>query len=197
MAGRVPVQHVESGKIFASIREAARYFGINEERINGKSCFLPGYTFKKAHVDTASLRIPYTSEPELWRPIPEYEGLYSISNKGRIRSDKFINRFKKYSTNKQGQHVVILSKNSCPKCCTVESLWNLTWIDRPVPESNFDVTKKYKPVKCVDDNMVFDSRKACCSYYGIDYGKFLKAIRAAKQNNSQTFSCKSKNFKLI
>ena len=196
MAGKIPVIHVESGKVFASIKEAARYYGLNEERVSGKSLPLPGYTFRKAVADTTELRIPQTCGPEEWKPIPGYEGLYSISNKGRIRSDRF-NRIKKPSTNNSNQHIIVLSKNSIPHCYTAESLYFLTWMDKPISESNFCIARKYKPIRSIDDNITFNSRKACCEYYSFDYAKFMKAIKAAKTSNSDTFSFKSKNFKIL
>lgn len=75
-----------------------------------------------------------SQDSEIWKPIPDYEGLYEVSNLGRIKSipKKVKNssgsfRFlpeknKKIYTNRNGYKIVNLSKNNKSKTHTVHRL---------------------------------------------------------------------------
>lgn len=191
MSRRIQVRHLESGKIFSSIKDAAQFFGIDTRYVDGRREFKEGLTFEQlSEIDYSMLRIPQTDSPEEFRSIPGYEGLYSISNKGTVRSDKFPGRIKKVYVNKSKQHIVILSKNSSPHCFTVESLYKLTWLSKPISKFPFH-SNRGKPIKCIEDDKLFPSIKECCVYYKIDYAKFLKASKSAKND---TIKCKGHTF---
>lgn len=65
-------------------------------------------------------------ENEIWKDIPEYEGLYQVSNLGRVKSLNY-NRmgkegFIKSSLNPQGYCTLVLTKNGKGKTRTVHQL---------------------------------------------------------------------------
>lgn len=88
---------------------------------------------------------------ELWKDIPNYEGLYQASNMGNIRSlDKIVPKWnkpykrkikgrvlKKHKAN-GGYNVVALHKNKNQKTYKVSRLIGITWKDNPdnKPEIN-------------------------------------------------------------
>jgi len=80
---------------------------------------------------------------EIWRDIPEYDGLYQSSNFGRIRSVGHIRKngtnqyyqkgkILKFNKNPNGYLQVRLSKNGCAKTFRVNRLIALTFIDNPM-----------------------------------------------------------------
>ena len=85
-------------------------------------------------------------EKEIWRDIPEYEGLYQISNYGRVRSlDTIINckgaknidkhirygKILKQSKNPKGYYYVNLSKDGKVKNTRVHRLVALCFVNNP------------------------------------------------------------------
>lgn len=195
MMKSVRIRHVESGKEFDSIKAASTFFKIDKCYVNGRRRFKEGLAFERlpSEPDSNGLRIPNTDEPETFKSIPGYEGLYSISSKGRVRCDKFSGRFKKYSTTKSNQHIVVLSKNSQPHSHTVESLYYLTWHNTPISKSPFHADKS-KAIQCLDDHRIFKSQLECTSYYHIDYSKFIKASKTAE---SGIFSYREHTFMFL
>ena len=65
---------------------------------------------------------------EQWREIPGYEGLYEVSNCGRIRKG---DRLKSLRSDKGGYLNVWLSKNGIQKCLKVHRLVALAFIKNP------------------------------------------------------------------
>lgn len=65
---------------------------------------------------------------EIWRDIPEYEGLYQVSNLGRIRRGE---RIKKPHVDHGGYLTVWLSKHSKMKCLKVHRIVALSFIPNP------------------------------------------------------------------
>lgn len=60
---------------------------------------------------------------EIWRDIEGYEGIYQVSNEGRVKSLKFgKERILVHNIHKSGHHFVDLSKNSQKKHVQVYSL---------------------------------------------------------------------------
>lgn len=189
-----PVRHVESGIEFPSISAAARHFKISrkylQRTLGNEQPFNPGLTFERLPTDIDRLRIIINpSEPEEFKPIKGFETLYEISNKGQIRSLKFPDRIKKPSTNKSGQHIIVLNKDHTPHCYTVESIYQQTWQNK---ESRSSIFKKQrnKQVMCTDDNRIFNSYMECCQFYGIDYQKFRTALHSSS-NAFFTFTNKT------
>lgn len=84
---------------------------------------------------------------EEWRDIINYEGLYQVSNYGRIKSlsngSDRTERIKSLSTQTGGYHMVTLSKNRKAKNCLVHRL---------VAEAFLQNTNNYKIVNHIDHN---------------------------------------------
>ncbi len=74
---------------------------------------------------------------EIWKPIPNYEGSYEVSNKGRIRSLNKGIILKPYVQN-NGYYVIRLHKNGVCVGKTVHRIVASTFIDNPLslPEVN-------------------------------------------------------------
>lgn len=172
--GRRPVRDKDTGQEFSSIRKAALFYGVSIgmlTKLMRENLPLP-----------KGLNLEYVEpieEHELdleeeWKPIPGYEGLYSISNKRNIRSDRFHDRYKKITHTAANQDVVVLSKHSRPKCYTVNSLYALAWEGKPINKPPFK--PKGTKVRCKTDNKEFNSCIECAAYYKIDYHKLLKIL---------------------
>lgn len=75
-------------------------------------------------------------ENENWIDIAEYEGLYQVSNTGKVRAlnyrqKKNYTKELKYNLNKHGYRQVHLSKNGTKKCFTIHKLVAKTFIPNP------------------------------------------------------------------
>ena len=72
---------------------------------------------------------------EEWRDIEGYEGLYQVSNKGRVKSLKYNKTKKekvlKFGTNRYGYKYVVLSKDNTPKLKKVYRLVAEAFIPNP------------------------------------------------------------------
>lgn len=78
---------------------------------------------------------------EIWKDIEDYEGLYQVSNMGRVRSlartvchGKFFHKLQEehilsHNVLKTGYHQVFLSKNGKPKAFTVHRLVAFAFVD--------------------------------------------------------------------
>lgn len=106
---------------------------------------------------------------EIWKDIKGYEGLYQVSNLGRVRSlprngtVKEIRLLKQHVKN-SGYYIVILSKNNNQKCKTVHRLVAETFIENP---------KGYLVVNHKDENKKnnnVDNLEWCTQKYNINYG---------------------------
>ena len=113
---------------------------------------------------------------EIWRDIKDYEGLYQVSNLGRIRSfDRWVKskngsiricrgRILKPYTNKDGYLCVVLSKNNKQKTFRVNRLVAQAFLDNPnnLPQVNHkDENKQNNNV----ENLEF-----CDCKYNINFG---------------------------
>ena len=121
-----------------------------------------------------------------FRCIPGYEGLYSISQSGQIRSDKF-NRTKYPSDVKNGQQIIMLYKNNIPSLFTVKSLIDLVWNNTPITEKPGVAEVHSKPVRCITTDETFSSYKECCEAFHFGYKEFSKV--ASHNHNRFTFNC--------
>lgn len=90
---------------------------------------------------------------EEWRPVKGYEGLYEISDKGRVKSFKRPGNWKtkilKNTKNIDGYFTVVLSKNKNKKTAFIHKLIASAFIDNP----------ENKPIVChkndiKDDNSI-------------------------------------------
>ena len=66
---------------------------------------------------------------EVWRDIKGYEGIYMISDQGRVKFDK--EKILKPGRNPDGYLLVILSKDKIRKTCTIHRLLCLNFLDNP------------------------------------------------------------------
>lgn len=110
---------------------------------------------------------------DIFKPIPGYEGLYSISQLGQIKHDKYARTVHPVVT-KRGYEVVVLSKNGIPTMYVLDSLVALAWKGRPIRKHSNIV--RNKQVKCVETNEVFDSHKECAQHFGFNYSEFRTAV---------------------
>lgn len=70
---------------------------------------------------------------EIWKDIPQYEGIYQVSNYGNVRSLNYkkTNTIKlfKPSTNNYGYYQIVLTKNKKPKTFKVHQLVAITFLN--------------------------------------------------------------------
>lgn len=67
---------------------------------------------------------------ELWLPIIGYEGLYDVSNLGRIRNSR-TNKILRLGKHRQGYKLVSLYKNKKEKTLLVHRLVAMAFIENP------------------------------------------------------------------
>lgn len=107
-------------------------------------------------------------ESEVWKPVVGYEGLYEVSNIGRVRSINFHNSGKakvmRPSLNTWGYLIVDLRKNNKRHSYTVHRLVAFAFIPNPdnLPEINHKNEIKY-------DNTV-ENLEWCTRKYNMNYG---------------------------
>ena len=111
---------------------------------------------------------------EEWKDIKGYEGLYQISNLGRIKSLNY-NRTKKEkilsnSTNRKGYLFVILYKNGKKKSFKVHRLVAIHFIENP--NNYFQVNHKDEN----KSNNRVDNLEWCTQEYNLNYGTRNKRI---------------------
>jgi len=104
---------------------------------------------------------------EIWKDIPNYEGLYQISNLGNVKSF-YKNNIKgkklKFGTTRKGYLFVILRKNKKGKLYTIHRLVALTFI--PNPHNYLEINHKDENKK----NNRVDNLEWCTHKYNANYG---------------------------
>ena len=137
---------------------------------------------------------------EIWKDIKGYEGLYQISNEGRVRSlDKWMpHRFgkqfikgiiKKQKINKYGYFTVNLKKDDVLKTYNVHRLVAQTFI--PNPDNLPQVNHKDE---CKTNNRL-ENLEWCTSKYNVNYGTGIK--RMAKSRSKAVVLCNSEDKPLV
>ena len=140
---------------------------------------------------------------EVWKEIKEYEGVYFISNKGRIKSvDRRIPNTNGVGTrlikgkilsttlNNKGYKCVSLHKNGKIKTFTIHRLVALYFI--PNPNNYSDVNHKDENKK----NNKVENLEWVTHEYNMNYGE--RAIKASKKlKNTRTLSKNGKARKVI
>src|SRR5687767_1153185 len=81
---------------------------------------------------------PDTTTPEIWRPIPRYEGLYSVSNFGQVRRDSSlqysgVGRILRPGTNRKGYRYLGLCRDAKRQWFEVHRLVALAFLG-PCPD---------------------------------------------------------------
>ena len=101
---------------------------------------------------------------EIWKPIKGYEGLYEVSNWGRVKSLKFGKERILKPSIRHGYYFVGLSKNGIVKTYQVHRLVAEAFIDNP---------NNYKEVNHKDENKLNNSVENlewCDRLYNVRYG---------------------------
>ena len=111
---------------------------------------------------------------EIWKDIKGYEGLYQVSNMGRVKSFNYKNTGKEGilegSKNKRGYKVVHLSKNGKTNHYRIHRLVAITFIPNP---------NNYPEVNHIDEdknNNRMDNLEWCDGKYNLNYGTRNKRI---------------------
>lgn len=108
------------------------------------------------------------SDDEEWRDIVGYEGLYQVSNKGRVRGFNYRNKREthilKLLPNKKGYYIVGLTKNCRRKTFVVHRLVANAFI--PNPDNLPQINHKDE----VKTNNYIDNLEWCTNKYNHDYG---------------------------
>ena len=105
------------------------------------------------------------TEEEIWCPIKGYEGIYEVSDQGRVRSLKFgKERILKQGRNPEGYLLVCLCKNGEHKAYKVHRLVAQTFIPNPdnLPQVNHKDENK--------ENNSVHNLEWCTNKYNSNYG---------------------------
>ena len=121
--------------------------------------------------------IEHTLKQEEWKPIPGYEGLYEVSNYGRVRSFKWSSNGKILSPGKDGSGYcfVNLCKDGKAKLRTIHRLVAEAFIPNP---NNFPQVNHMDECK---KNNYFENLEWCSSAYNNSYG--TRTRRMAEKNS--------------
>ena len=115
------------------------------------------------------------TEEEIWCPIKGYEGVYEVSDKGRVKSIGYgKERILKPGRNTQGYLQFCLCKNGEKKMCLVHRLVAKTFIPNPdnLPEVNHKDENK--------ENNSVHNLEWCSSKYNANFG--TRTQRVSEKN---------------
>ena len=118
---------------------------------------------------------------EIWKPIQGFEGLYEVSNLGRIKSIIFKkHKIMKPQLNNCGYAIAHLRKNNRLYQLLVHRLVAFAFVKNTNPE-------KYIEVNHIDEcktNNAAANLEWCTHSYNINYGKRNARQSATRRNNS-------------
>ena len=117
--------------------------------------------------------IEHTLKQEEWKPIPGYEGLYDISNYGRVRSFKWSSNGKILSTGNNGSgylFVILCKDGKAKKNCTVHRLVAEAFIPNP---NNLPLVNHMDECK---KNNYFGNLEWCTHKYNLSYGTRMERV---------------------
>lgn len=110
---------------------------------------------------------------EIWKPIKGYEGIYEISNKGRIKSIS-SGLIRKQLTDKWGYNMINLSKEGKKTRFFVHRLVASAFLDNPNKLPQINHKDEDKTNNCVEN------LEWCTQKYNNEYGTRKERIREAK-----------------
>lgn len=124
--------------------------------------------------------LPY----EVWKDIKDYEGLYQVSNWGRVKSLKRMDRLGrvvpeqilKPAKDKDGYLIIRLSKDGKPKTFKVHRLVSEAFIPNP---DNLPIVNHRDEAKT---NNHVENLEWCDYKYSVDYGTRNERIAKANRN---------------
>lgn len=134
----------------------------------------------------ARLRINNNLSDEEWRDIPGYEGLYQVSNLGRVKSlprgrqypsRQTHNNIRVLKLKSNGYYQVNLSKFNKVKCYSVHRLVALAFIPNPKKLPCINHKDENKTNNCVEN------LEWCTRRYNCVYGTGRIKQKAARQKN--------------
>lgn len=126
-------------------------------------------------------------EGEIWKELPEYEGLYQISNYGRIKriprndqglGNRTLAKIRKYNFDKDGYCVVVLSKDGIKRVKKVHRLVLETFL----PNSEQLPMVNHKDEDKTNNRL--SNLEWCTAKYNCNYGTALE--RTAKKLTNRT-----------
>ena len=87
---------------------------------------------------------------EIWRDIKGYEGIYQVSNYGRVKKlvckGSTKEKIRKTSKDKYGYDQIVLSKNSKSTTYKIHRLVAMTFIENPIITLVLIIRMKIKPI---------------------------------------------------
>lgn len=111
---------------------------------------------------------------EIWKDIPDYEGLYQVSNLGNVKNKKTC-KLKAQMTNKYGYLRVCLWKDGNYKNFTTHQLVAKTFLENK---------NNYSQINHKDENKLnnkVENLEWCTQKYNNSYGNRLNKIREKKE----------------
>lgn len=131
---------------------------------------------------------------EIWKDIKGYEGLYQVSNLGRVKScDRYMNNKYHTKTLKKGR-VLVNSIFPTTGYCRVSLSKNGTFISKTVHQlvANAFIPNpnKYTQINHKDENKTnncVDNLEWCSSKYNNNYGKHSNNIAKTRLKNKKGF----------
>lgn len=162
-----------------SLSEWSRITGIGITTLSNRINSL-GWDAKKALTTNPDRNNEYDCDldGEIWKPILGYEGLYEVSNLGRIKSKPRYNRNKTIlltpSLNKkQGRLSVILTDhNGYNKRVSIHRIVAMAFVENPYPEYYTEINHKDENPK----NNSADNLEWCDHWYNMHYNNLHERI---------------------
>ena len=123
---------------------------------------------------------------EVWKDVPDYEGLYQVSNKGNVRSLNWKNLcvikemyLKKHN---KGYLQVELVKNKKKKMFLVHRLVAMAFIENPLEHKYINHIDENKLNNCVEN------LEWCNASYNNKYSSYLHPERKNNRKSSEKYS---------
>lgn len=113
-------------------------------------------------------------EKEVWKPVRNYEGLYEVSNMGRVKSLNYRHtgkeRILKTRKNRSGYVTVNLYQEGKMKTCTIHKLVGQEFLENPMGYTELNHLDEDK------ENNRADNLEFCSRSYNINHGTRNKRV---------------------